>query len=334
MTETTDTITGQRALLTGLTGQDGYYLAKYLLARGCRVASGVKKDELGLAAAIARELGPIEVHPCELGEQAAVDALVDQSDPDIVYHLAAQSSVGFSWKDPVVTAHVNAMGTLYLLDTLRQRHPKAVFVMAGSCDCFDHELAGPDGVTPATPFKATNPYAITKIMAHQMTQCYRQEYGLHASVAIFFNHTSPRRPEIFVERGIVRQAVKVSLGLAEAVEVGSLETRRDWSWAPDLVEAFARMGAMDAPVDLVLASGQTLTVGDWVRETFQQLGLDADKHLRVNPDRLHRGDRPHTFGNIEETCRRLDWSPATELKAMVGFLIEADRQAFRQSAST
>lgn len=313
-----------RALLTGLTGQDGYYLAAHLLAGGDQVIAGVKESELALAEKIARELGPIQILPCELEDPRSVEALVAQGQPEVVYHLAALSSTGLSWREPVVTAQINTMGTIYLLEALRRHAATAGFVLAGSCDCYDHEAAGASGVTPQTPFKATNPYAISKVMAQQMTQCYRQEYGLRASVAILFNHTSPRRTETFVERGIVRQAVRVSLGQAEAVQVGSLETRRDWSWAPELMEAFAAIGKAGEPGEFILASGQTMAVGDWVHEAFGQLGLDIEQQVRVDPSRLHPDNRQHTFGNIEATRQHLGWSPQVGLAEMVRRLIEFD----------
>lgn len=313
-----------RALITGLTGQDGYYLARTLIARGIRVLAGVREIEMDLARGIANELGVEELLPCELDDQNSVEALVSVSHPDVVYHLAAQSSAGLSWREPVMTANVNSMGTLYLLESLRRHAPRASFVMAGSCDCYDHDAAGADGVTPRTPFKATNPYAVSKVMAHQLTQCYRRDHNMRLAVAILFNHTSPRRPEIFVERGIVRQAVRVKLGLADAVTIGSMETRRDWSWAPELMEAFAALGLMEDPEDLVLASGHTMTVADWVHEVFAQLELDEEKNLLVDAGRLHPGDRPHTFGNIQATRERLGWEPKVPLAEMVRILVEHD----------
>jgi GDPmannose 4,6-dehydratase len=317
---------GARALITGLTGQDGYYLAGYLLGVGCRVLGAAHATERPKAEALARELGPLEIHELNLEDPQSAEALIAATHPDVVYHLAAQSSVGVSWGEPVATASVNAMGTLRLLEALRRHAPGAAFVMAGSCDCFDHDAAGESGVTPESPLKATNPYAAAKIMAQELTQCYRAHWGLRASVAVLFNHTSPRRSEQFVERGIVRQAVRVSLGLAEAVEIGSRETRRDWSWAPELMEAFAALGALERPVDLVLASGRTLTVNDWINETFAQLELDSARQVRVNPARLHPGDRPHTHGNIELARERLDWTPQVGLAEMVCRLIEFDRR--------
>jgi GDPmannose 4,6-dehydratase len=314
----------KRVLITGLTGQDGYYLARHLIQRGMRVQAGVREVELDLAAGVARELGVEEIHPCELDNPRSVEAMLEASRPEIIYHLAAQSSAGISWREPVMTAHVNAMGTLYLLEAMRRLAPETAFVMAGSCDCYDHAADWETGLTPQTPFRATNPYAITKVMATQLTQCYRRQHGMRLSVAILFNHTSPRRPDIFVERGIIRQAVRVKLGQADTVTIGSMDTRRDWSWAPELMEAFAAMGFMETAEDLVLASGHARTVADWVRESFGQLGLDPEKHLHVDSGRLHPGDRPHTFGNIEATTRKLGWTPKVTLAEMVSRLIEHD----------
>ena len=316
---------GTRTLVTGLTGQDGYYLARLLLGRGCHVTGAARPGELAAAQSVAAELGGLALATLDLTDPASIEALVAENQPQIIYHLAAQSSVKLSWDDPVATCQVNAMGTLHMLEAIRRHAPAAALVMASSCDCFDHEAASSRGVTPATPFRATNPYAASKVMAHQLVGCYREKHGLRASAAILFNHTSPRRPELFVERGIVRSAVRVALGLASEVVVGSMETRRDWAWAEDLMEAFARMGAMAEPRDLVLASGATHTVGDWVAETFHQLGLDSARHVREDSTRLHAGDRPHTFGNIEAARAALGWEPTTNLPEMIRRLIEADR---------
>ncbi|MEN6627412.1 MAG: GDP-mannose 4,6-dehydratase [Candidatus Sumerlaeia bacterium] len=319
----------QRVMITGLTGQDGYYLARMLLARGCEVVALVHHAEMDKAHEIRDELGPIELVPCDLRDQAAVECAIKARSPHVIYHLAAQSSVFISWKEPLMTAQANAMGTIYILDAIRRHCPGSSMVTAGSCDCFDHDAAT-NGLLPTTPFRATNPYATSKVMAHQYVHYYRDAFNLRASVAIFFNHTSTRRPEHFVERGIVANAVRVALGQQDAIELGSLETRRDWSWAPELVDAFARMGAMPAPADLVLASGRTMTTGDWVREAFSQLGLDMS-HVRVDPTRCHPGDRQHTFGNIEDAKRLLGWEPKMTLSAMVKALIDHDMSRMNKS---
>lgn len=317
-----------RCLVTGLTGQDGFYLARHLLKHDCEVIGAVRSDEGEQVAAIKQELKAEtgrepETRVYDLDDAASIDALIGEVSPEVVYHLAAMSSVGLSWGDPVGTAQTNAMGTLHLLEALRGYCPGAAFVFAGSCDCFDHAAAGGGGVTPMSPFKATNPYAASKVFAHQMVRCYRAEFGLRASVAIFFNHTSPRRHTRFVECGIVHSACEVAAGRLDKVVVGSLETRRDWAWAEDLIEAFAAMGTLEKGHDLVLASGATHTTGDWVSESFAMLGLDPEHHVHVDETRCHPGDRPHTYGNIALTEEVLGWKPKTDFKQMVTRLVEA-----------
>jgi len=319
-----DDWSGRRVLITGVTGQDGYYLARLLLARGCPVVGAVRGVEWDAAQPLREELPGVELMMCDLEDPTGVSSMIERQQPDVVYHLAAQSSVGISWNDPIGTARANAMGTLHLLEALRLLDPGARFVMAGSCECYDHDAAGVRGVNVDTPFKGTNPYAATKIMAHQMTQCYRAHHGLKAAVAVLFNHTSPRRHERFVERGLVRAAVRVARGLADHVVLGSLETRRDWSWAPELMEAFAALGMLEEPVDLVLGSGRTMTTHDWLTESFRQLGLDERRHLRLDAGRLHAGDRPHTHGNIDAAREKLGWTPRMDLEKMVRQLIQAD----------
>ncbi len=318
---------GAHVLVTGLTGQDGYYLAKLLLGRGCELTALVWPGELEAARATAAELGgKLRVVGCDLADDAAVFAAIEARPPEVAYHLAAQSSVGISWRDPLTTARVNTMGTIHLLEGLRRHAPGAAFVMAGSCDCYDHEAAGAGGVTPQTPFLATNPYASSKIMAHEYTRYYRTQFGLRASVAVLFNHTSPRRPELFVERGIIANAVRVALGQAERVVVGDLTTRRDWSWAPEIVEGFALMGGLAEADEIVLGSGRTHAIGDWVDEVFELLGLDRERQLAVDPARCHPNHRTNTHGDISRARRVLGWQPRVGLAEMTRLLAEHDQR--------
>ena len=319
-------LTRRRVLISGLTGQDGYYLAQRLIASAAAVGALVPPHEMEAARALAGLSAHVELLQAALRCAEPVDGGAARFAPDLVYHLAAQSSVAASWRQPILSAEVNAMGTLYLLEAIRRHAPHARFVMAGTCDCFDHDAAGPHGVTPETPFRASNPYAISKVMAHQTTDCYRDQHQLHASVAILFNHTSPRRPLHFVERSIVRQAVQLAAGHAQTLTLGSDQTRRDWSWAPELMEAFACIPLLDQPSNLVLASGRLHTTGDWVTCALGQLGLDPQRCLRLDPSRVHGGDRPHTFGNIEPAARLLGWHPSVDLHEMVARLIRHDRQ--------
>ena len=315
---------GTRVLITGVTGQDGYYLAREFLDRGHDVAGAVRSLESPGALQVKRELPGIELVPFDLLDEASVSSALEATMPDRIFHLAGMSHVGEAWRRPVDVLEVNAAGTLRLLEAMRRVAPSARLVFAGSGDCMDHEAAAPEGITPETPLKCTNPYSVSKAAAMQSVQCYREQYGLHASVAILMNHTSPRRSTRFVERKIVHQAVEVAHGRADAVKLGSLEASRDWSWAEDVVLGLAALGDCDEPGDFVFASGRLHTTGDWVRLTFERLGLDEGKHLEIDPGQSHGGDRAHTFGDISPAVRELGWAPKTEFETMVERLIEAE----------
>lgn len=312
------------AFVTGVTGQDGYYLARLLLGRGMRVTGGVMEMEMADARAIAEEIPGLELTAFDLRDGDSVRSVIADVRPDQIYHLAAQSNVRATWADPIGAFDVNSVGTVRMLEAMRSEVPGAHFVFAGSADCLDHEAARETGVTPDTPLRCTNPYAVSKASAIQMCQCYREQHRLRVSVAFLMNHTSPRRPEAFVERKIVRRAAEVSRGRAEELVIGSLETTRDWSWAEDLVEAMAAMGGRERAGDYVLASGRTRTIGDWIRLTFDRLGLDPERQLRIDPELNNRGDRAHTFGNIEPARRELGWTPQTSFEQIVDQLIDAE----------
>lgn len=313
-----------RAFVTGVTGQDGYYLARALLARGFHVTAGVRLVDGVASSQVADELPGLELIHFDLNDPASILSSIQNSQPDQVYHLAGISNVGETWRQPAKAVRINIEGTVHLLEAVRHTTPKASLVFAGSGDCFDHDAAGPRGLLPTTPLRCTNPYAISKAAAMQFVQRYREIYGLRGSVAIFLNHTSPRRPRPFVERRIVHEAVRVSRGLADKITLGSLATVRDWSWCEDLMQGVIALGARQTPGDYVFASGKVHTTGDWVNRAFARLGLDIGKHLHLDPSQLHSGDRPHTFGNIEPAKRDLGWSPKTSFEEIVDRMINAE----------
>jgi GDPmannose 4,6-dehydratase len=320
---------GMRVMISGVTGQDGGIMARKLLPRGCRV-SGLVDPENDRDTPLREIPEGIETVSCDLAVQAEVEAAVCGFQPEIIYHLAAQSSVGRSWDDPVGTARVNSMGTLYLLEAIRKYCPRCAFVLAGSCDCFDHEAMGGEGVTPETPICSTNPYSASKVMAHKMAHCYRDHFGLRVSVAILFNHTSPGRPENFIERRVVRGLVKVALGIEPGIVIGGLDRKRDWSWAEDIVDAYARMGMLDEPADLVLASGRLHRIGDWAEEVCRHLDLDIDRVIKIDSSLMHPGDRDNTFGDIRRAGQLLGWEPCVSFEEMAKRLMDHDLAELKQ----
>lgn len=315
-------VTGRRALITGVTGQDGYYLARLLLGRGWTVVGGVAAAEIGAVAPA--EASGWERVTLELTDAASVHAAVERTRPHCIFHLAAQSHVPTSWADPAATVDVNTVGTVRLIEGMQRHAPEAHLVVAGSSDCFDHASAPATGLTPESAWRAATPYAISKLAAMEVARRLREARGLRISVAILMNHTSPRRPAKFVERKIIREAVAVARGGQAEVTLGSLETKRDWSWAEDIVEGLRLMGEREMPGDYVLGSGELRSTGDWVRAAFARLGLDTSEHLKVDPSLLHQVDPPKTFGDIRPARRDLGWSPRVGFETMVDRLIEAE----------
>lgn len=314
----------RRAFVTGVTGQDGHYLARLLLWRGYRVVAGVRLVDGMESMRAADDLPGLVLERFDLVDPPSVEEAIRRAEPDEIYHLAGISSVAETWKHPGRAVRTNLEGTVHLLEAMRLHRPSARLVFAGSADCYDHEAARETGIRPDGPPLCTNPYAITKSAAMQFVRRYREEHGLAASCAILMNHTSPRRPRPFVERKIVHGAVAIARGRARRLQLGSLETRRDWSWSEDVVEGLAALGAAPNAGDYVFASGETRTTGDWVRLAFERLGLDPDAHLEVDSRQLHKGDRPHTFGDIAPAARDLGWRPRTPFEEIVRRMVEAE----------
>lgn len=312
----------KRVFITGVTGQDGYYLARMLVGLGWTVYAGARAEDDEDVAAIRSAIPEIHWTQLDLLDGASIAAAIESARPDQVYHLAGISHIAAAWRDPDLTLRVNTLGTLHLLQAVRARAPSAHLVFAGSGDSFDHAAAAEHGLSLETPLRSTNPYSVSKTAAMQLVQCYRAEHGLRGSVAVLLNHTSPRRPPHFVERKIVREAVGVALGWRDKVVLGSLETRRDWSWAEDIVEAMFLIANREEADDFVLGSGEIHTTGEWVRRTFGRLGLTIEKHLEIDTSQLHRGDRPHTFADIRRAKEKLGWSPRVSFESMVERLIE------------
>ncbi len=316
------------ALLTGITGQDGGYLAEHLLAEGCAVHGLVHEGDAGVADLL-RRCPSVVLHQGNLADEASLAAVVAAVEPDEVYNLAGISSVAFSWEQPVVTADVTALGVARLLEQvwqLQERSGKPVrFVQASSAEIFgDAEVAPQDEDTPLRP---NSPYGASKAFAHQLVGVYRGR-GLHAVSAILYNHESPRRPPTFVTRKITRSAARISRGLEHELVLGNLEARRDWGWAPDYVDAMVRAARHHVAADYVVATGQAHSVRDFVAAAFARAGVDDwAGRVRVDDALVRPADAALQVGNAARAHRELGWQPTVRFEELVGRMVDADLEA-------
>jgi GDPmannose 4,6-dehydratase len=308
----------RRALVTGIAGQDGSYLAELLLGHGYEVFGTV--------------LGSPERLPD--GVQLVDDAAqaIREVKPDETYHLASASFVPASWEDPVGTSRLAAESAAGLLDALRREHPEGRFLNAASAEIFG--VPGETPQTEETPIRPITPYGAGKAFAHFLTGAFRRRYGLHASSAILFNHESERRPEQFLTRKVSRGAAAVSLGLEQELRLGDLTAKRDWGYAPDYVRAMWLMLQADEPDDYVVATGEAHTVEEFVAAAFERVGLDWREHVR-HDESLSRGsaDSPELVGDPTRIRERLGWEPEVRFGELVTRLVDADVEDLRAQAA-
>ncbi len=331
----------RRALITGITGQDGAYLSRLLLGKGYEVWGTVRADSTRTA--ITRELcagaGPegAEVAPALAALGVAhrvrligVDYLeinslaraIDLSAPDEVYNLAAQSSVARSFEAPTETGEVTALGVARLLHALREVRPSARFYQASSSEMFGKARESPQ--TEETPFYPRSPYGAAKVYAHCMTVNYREAYGLHASCGILYNHESPLRPERFVTRKITSAVARIQAGLQSSLSLGDLDVRRDWGFAGDYVEAMWLMLQRDEPDDFIIATGKAHSLRDFVRLCFACAGLDYETYVRIDPGLLRPSEVLEVSGDNAKAARALGWRPQATFEQLIAFLMEAE----------
>ena len=316
------------SLVTGITGQDGGYLAEQLVAAGDRVHGTVFAEEHRdtvpphLAA-----LGDVlELHVADLGRPETVTALLDRVEPDRVFNLAGVSSVAASWADPLLTFDINARAVLVLLEHLHRRRrdggPEIRFVQASSGEVFAGAGAAP--VTEGSPVSPVNPYGTAKAAAHLAVGIYRAR-GLHASSLVLFNHESPRRPEQFVTRKVTRGVAAIAAGRADALTLGNLDVSRDWGWAPDYTRAMALAADSDRPGDYVVATGVPHSLADLVAAAFAEVGIaDWQAHLRTDPALVRPADAAVLVGDSSRLRERLGWAPSVTFEEMVAAMVRAD----------
>ena len=325
-----------RALITGITGQDGAYLSEFLLAKGYEVFGLVRRSSTGDVNDVRlRWLGILKHVRFIDGDITDVSSLmraVRESRPDEIYNLAAQSFVKSSWQQPLLTGTVTALGAANMLEVLRLERPEARFYQASSSEMFG--LIQEPIQSETTPFYPRSPYAAAKLYAHWMTVNYRESFGLHASSGILFNHESPLRGIEFVTRKITDGVARIKLGLANELELGNLDAKRDWGHARDYVQAMYLMLQEKVPDDYVIATGQTASVRDFCRLAFGYVGLDYEEYVRINPAFLRPAEVNVLLGDATKAKQKLSWRATIGLEELAIEMVEADLERLRRDLRT
>ena len=310
------------ALITGITGQDGSYLAELLLERGYEVHGMVRRSSVERFDRIEHLRGRIPLHQGDLLDQRSLVDALRASRPDEIYNLAAMSFVAVSWVQPTLTAEFSGVGVTRILEAVREACPDARFYQASSSEMFGKVREIPQ--TELTPFYPRSPYGVAKAYGHFITVNYRESYDLHATSGILFNHESPRRGLEFVTRKITWHAAAIKLGLAKELRLGNLEAERDWGYAKDYVEAMWLMLQRDQPEDFVIATGITHSVRDCVAVAFDQVGLDVERHVVIDQQFVRPAEVDHLIGDHSKATRLLGWEPTTDFEAMIRLMVESD----------
>ncbi len=313
----------KKAIITGVTGQDGSYLAEWLLSHGYEVHGIVRRSSTENFERIAHLAGRIELHQADLLDQLSLIEVFQEVRPDEVYNLAAMSFVPTSWKQPVLTGEFTAIGVTRVLEAVRLLNPKGIrFYQASSSEMYGKVRETPQSET--TPFYPRSPYGVAKAYGHFITVNYRESYGMYCCSGILFNHESPRRGREFVTRKVTDGAARIKLGLAKELRLGNLDARRDWGFAGDYVEAMWRMLQQDRPDDYVIATGETHSVGELVRTAFEYLDLDWKRHVVQDPALVRPAEVDLLIGDASKARRELGWQPKVGFTELVRMMVDAD----------
>jgi GDPmannose 4,6-dehydratase len=321
----------KRALITGITGQDGSYLAELLLEKGYEVHGLIRRASTFNTARIDHLYrdphdpeARLFLHYGDLSDGSRLVTLMSQIAPDEIYHLAAQSHVRVSFDEPEHTGDTTGLGTTRLLEAVRISELPVRFYQASSSEMFG---ATPPPQDESTLFHPRSPYGAAKVYAYWMTRNYREAYGIYAVNGILFNHESPRRGETFVTRKITMAVARIAEGLQDELHLGNLDARRDWGYAPEYVEGMWRMLQADRPDDYCLATGTSYSVGDFVRFAFERAGLDWEKHVRFDPRYLRPSEVDDLIGDASKAKRELGWEAKVLTPELAGLMVDADRAA-------
>jgi GDPmannose 4,6-dehydratase len=315
-------MTARRALITGVTGQDGSYLAELLLDKGYEVFGAVRRSSTESSDRIDHLRGRVHLLQADLLDQASLMMALQEAQPHEVYNLGAQSFVPTSWSQPVLTAEFTATGVTRLLEAIRSVDPQIRFYQASSSEMFGKVLEVPQ--TEQTPFYPRSPYGVAKVYGHFITVNYRESYGMFAVSGILFNHESPRRGLEFVTRKISDGVARIKLGLATELRLGNLDAERDWGFAGDYVEAMWLMLQQQEPNDYVIATGETHSVRECVEVAFAHAGLDHERHVVLDPAFLRPAEVDQLIGDPARARAELGWEPRTSFRELVEMMVDAD----------
>jgi GDPmannose 4,6-dehydratase len=318
------------ALITGVTGQDGSYLAEFLLAKGYRVVGVVRRSSTTPYERIAHLVDHVELVSADLLDQHSLVEAMAASEPDEIYNLAAQSFVQTSWTQPVLTGEFTALGVTRMLEAMRRVAPKARYYQASSSEQFGKVLETPQ--RESTPFYPRSPYGVAKVYGHWITVNYRESYGLYAVSGILFNHESPRRGLEFVTRKVSDAAARISLGFQRELRLGNLEARRDWGFAGDYVDAMWRMLQRPAPDDYVIGTGETHSVRELCEVAFARVGLDWQKHVVQDARFMRPAEVDVLVADAGKARAELGWTPNLNFRQLVEMMVDADVARHRIAA--
>lgn len=318
----------KRALITGITGQDGSYLAEFLLSKDYKVFGLERRNSAKNRGNIEHLLDKIELVSGDLLDEASLVHMVREVKPNEVYNLAAQSFVAESWKTPVYTGEVTGLGTVRLLEAIRQTNPKIKFYQASSSEMFGASKETPQN--EKTFFYPRSPYGIAKLYAHWITINYRESYGMFAVSGILFNHESPRRGLEFVTRKITNGAVKIKLGFSKELKLGNLDSKRDWGYSGDYVEAMWLMLQQDKPQDFVIGTGKTHSVKEFVEEVFNYLCLDWKKYVKFDKKFIRPAEVNLLLADYSLAKKVLKWSPKVGFKELVKIMVDSDMRLLKK----
>src|SRR5215216_7633564 len=317
-----------RALITGITGQDGSYLAEFLLEKGYEVHGMVRRSSTETFQRLEHVRDRLTLHTGDLLDQRSLVDVLRACDPDEIYNLAAMSFVAASWSQPVRTAEFTAVGVTRILEAMREVSPGARFYQASSSEMFGQVLEVPQRET--TPFYPRSPYGVAKCYGHFITVNYRESYDLFAASGILFNHESERRGLEFVTRKATHGAAAIKLGLQEELALGNLDAERDWGYAKDYVEAMWLMLQEDEPDDYVIATGKAHSVRELVDLAFAHVGLDPQRHIRIDERFIRPAEVEHLIGDYAKARERLGWAPRTSFEELVRLMVDSDLELLQR----